>query len=171
MTAHHARGADAEFANDPSGCTAVAALLVAGPPAEGADGAKQKVARRIIVANAGDSRSVLSVRGEAKPMSYDHKPGNKGESGVPVCARSCAHHPDAAQARTRALSPLAASSSLAVSTATWRSRAPLATLSSSRTTASRPRHRSSRPTRRSSRTTSTARRSSLCWRATASGTA
>ena len=82
--------ASPEYASDPSGCTAVAALLVAGPPekkedsssntASTAPAADKKVARRIIVANAGDSRSVLSVRGEAKPMSYDHKPGNKGES-------------------------------------------------------------------------------------------
>lgn len=31
-------------------------------------------------ANAGDSRSVLSVGGEAKPMSFDHKPTNAGEN-------------------------------------------------------------------------------------------
>ncbi|KAL8276260.1 hypothetical protein RQP46_011334 [Phenoliferia psychrophenolica] len=35
---------------------------------------------KIICANAGDSRSVLSVGGEAKPMSYDHKPTNAGEN-------------------------------------------------------------------------------------------
>jgi Protein phosphatase 2C len=72
--------ASPEYASDPSGCTAVAALLVAGPkPKEGDASKTVKVARRIIVANAGDSRSVLSVKGEAKPMSYDHKPGNTGE--------------------------------------------------------------------------------------------
>lgn len=53
--------------------------MVAGPAP--ADAKTEKVARRIIVANAGDSRSVLSYKGEAKPMSYDHKPGNKGEFG------------------------------------------------------------------------------------------
>ncbi|KAE8259823.1 hypothetical protein A4X13_0g748 [Tilletia indica] len=63
---------DAAFANDSSGCTAVAALLV---PGETSD-----AARRIIVANAGDSRSVLSLKGEAKPMSYDHKPTNQKET-------------------------------------------------------------------------------------------
>lgn len=72
--------ASPEYASDPSGCTAVAALLVAGPkPKDGEPDKTVKVARRIIVANAGDSRSVLSVKGEAKPMSYDHKPGNTGE--------------------------------------------------------------------------------------------
>ena len=28
--------------------------------------------------NAGDSRSVLGVKGRAKPLSYDHKPQNEG---------------------------------------------------------------------------------------------
>lgn len=31
-------------------------------------------------ANAGDSRSVLGVKGRAKPLSYDHKPQNEGKS-------------------------------------------------------------------------------------------
>lgn len=57
---------NADFKNDPSGCTAVAALIT--PTGE------------IHVANAGDSRSVLSVNGVAEPMSYDHKPVNRGES-------------------------------------------------------------------------------------------
>ena len=30
-------------------------------------------------ANAGDSRSVLGVKGRAKPLSFDHKPQNEGE--------------------------------------------------------------------------------------------
>lgn len=33
-------------------------------------------------ANAGDSRSVLGVKGRAKPLSYDHKPQNEGESHI-----------------------------------------------------------------------------------------
>jgi len=61
---------DPVYANDTSGCTAVAALIV---PQEGATG------RKIYVANAGDSRSVLGLSGEAKAMSYDHKPGNPEE--------------------------------------------------------------------------------------------
>lgn len=50
---------------DPSGCTAVAALVTS----EG----------KIYVANAGDSRSVISVKGEVKPLSFDHKPSNETE--------------------------------------------------------------------------------------------
>ncbi|KAI8874588.1 PP2C-domain-containing protein, partial [Backusella circina FSU 941] len=53
------------FAYDPSGCTAVAALVT---PED-----------QIIVANAGDSRAVISVKGSAKPLSYDHKPSNDTE--------------------------------------------------------------------------------------------
>lgn len=33
----------------------------------------------VFQANAGDSRSVLSCKGFAKPMSYDHKPTNDSE--------------------------------------------------------------------------------------------
>lgn len=50
---------------DPSGCTAVAALLTSD--------------NKIYVANAGDSRSVISVKGEVKPLSFDHKPTNETE--------------------------------------------------------------------------------------------
>lgn len=31
-------------------------------------------------ANAGDSRSVLGIKGKAKPLSFDHKPQNEGQS-------------------------------------------------------------------------------------------
>ncbi|PLW38230.1 hypothetical protein PCASD_19198 [Puccinia coronata f. sp. avenae] len=61
-----------EFLNDPSGCTAVAALITP-------DG-------KILVANAGDSRSVLCVNGVAEPMSHDHKPVNRGENNRIVAA-------------------------------------------------------------------------------------
>jgi len=54
--------ANPTHARDPSGCTAVAALIT--PDGE------------IYVANAGDSRSVIGVKGEVKDLSQDHKPTN-----------------------------------------------------------------------------------------------
>jgi len=57
--------ADPNFFNDPSGCTAVVGVL--------ADG-------KFTVANSGDSRCVLGYKGDAKAMSYDHKPTNKEET-------------------------------------------------------------------------------------------
>jgi len=56
---------DPQFQNDPSGCTAVTAIVT--PNGE------------IYVGNAGDSRAVLSEDGEAIQMSDDHKPVNPGE--------------------------------------------------------------------------------------------
>jgi len=54
-----------EFLRDPSGCTAVVALITHDD--------------RIFVANAGDSRCVLGTKGESKPLSHDHKPNNESE--------------------------------------------------------------------------------------------
>ncbi|KAF9646036.1 PP2C-domain-containing protein [Thelephora ganbajun] len=54
-----------DFVRDPSGCTAVAALITEDD--------------RIFVANAGDSRCVLGTKGESKPLSFDHKPNNEVE--------------------------------------------------------------------------------------------
>jgi protein phosphatase 2C family protein 2/3 len=54
-----------EFLRDPSGCTAVVALITRDD--------------RIFVANAGDSRCVLGTKGESKPLSHDHKPNNESE--------------------------------------------------------------------------------------------
>lgn len=51
-----------EFENDPSGCTAVTALVTA--------------ENTILVGNAGDSRAVISCNGENVAMSHDHKPAN-----------------------------------------------------------------------------------------------
>ncbi|KAI0648068.1 PP2C-domain-containing protein [Trametes meyenii] len=61
-----------EFARDASGCTAVAALVTK----EG----------KVYVANAGDSRSVISVKGEGKQLSFDHKPQNEQEKNRIVAA-------------------------------------------------------------------------------------
>ncbi|KAK9386270.1 phosphatase 2C-like domain-containing protein [Lipomyces mesembrius] len=55
---------DPTFGSDPSGCTATTVLITD---------------NRIYCANAGDSRTVLGVKGQAKPLSYDHKPQNEGE--------------------------------------------------------------------------------------------
>ncbi|KAH3902620.1 type 2C protein phosphatase PTC2 SCDLUD_000200 [Saccharomycodes ludwigii] len=51
---------------DHSGCTATTILI-------------SKLQNRIICANSGDSRTVLSSSGLAKNLSYDHKPTNAGE--------------------------------------------------------------------------------------------
>ncbi|PUU82628.1 phosphatase 2C-like domain-containing protein [Tuber borchii] len=61
---------DPRYRHDVSGCTASTALITD---------------TKIYVANAGDSRTVLSVMGRAKPLSFDHKPYNEGEK-----ARICA---------------------------------------------------------------------------------
>ncbi|KAL7414438.1 phosphatase 2C-like domain-containing protein [Mrakia frigida] len=58
--------ANPEFANDPSGCTAVSVLITDD--------------NRLICANAGDSRSIISVAGKELPLSHDHKPVNKEEN-------------------------------------------------------------------------------------------
>ncbi|CAO0789589.1 unnamed protein product [Mucor circinelloides] len=58
---------DQNFAYDPSGCTAVTALVT---PDQ----------KSIFVANAGDSRSVISTSGQSKALSYDHKPVDPKEN-------------------------------------------------------------------------------------------
>ncbi|EXJ83772.1 protein phosphatase [Capronia coronata CBS 617.96] len=55
---------DARYEDEVSGCTASVSII-----------SKDK----IWVANAGDSRTVLGVKGRAKPLSFDHKPQNEGE--------------------------------------------------------------------------------------------
>ncbi|RYP89473.1 hypothetical protein DL769_000024 [Monosporascus sp. CRB-8-3] len=55
---------DPKYEEEVSGCTACVGLISA---------------NKIYIANAGDSRSVLGVKGRAKPLSFDHKPQNEGE--------------------------------------------------------------------------------------------
>ncbi|KAH8697028.1 phosphatase 2C-domain-containing protein [Talaromyces proteolyticus] len=55
---------DPKYEEEVSGCTASVGII-----------SRDK----IWVANAGDSRSVLGVKGRAKPLSFDHKPQNEGE--------------------------------------------------------------------------------------------
>ncbi|GET03973.1 phosphatase 2C-like domain-containing protein [Rhizophagus clarus] len=57
---------DTQYANDPSGCTAVTAIITP--------------ENHVYVGNAGDSRAVISISGIANAMSNDHKPVNKEES-------------------------------------------------------------------------------------------
>ena len=61
---------DFETRNDESGCAATTAIITSS---------------QIFCANAGDSRTVMSVNGFAKALSFDHKPYNDGEK-----ARICA---------------------------------------------------------------------------------
>lgn len=72
---------DPKSFNDPSGCTSVTCLITL----DGRIICVSWVGWRLlqiltIQANAGDSRSVLSYRGEAKALSHDHKPTNPGET-------------------------------------------------------------------------------------------
>ncbi|KAI0842488.1 PP2C-domain-containing protein [Hypoxylon sp. FL0890] len=55
---------DPLYEEEVSGCTACCGLITS---------------EKIYIANAGDSRSVLGVKGRAKPLSFDHKPQNEGE--------------------------------------------------------------------------------------------
>ncbi|EPS35724.1 hypothetical protein H072_10877 [Dactylellina haptotyla CBS 200.50] len=55
---------DPKYNDEISGCTASTAIITN---------------EKIFVANAGDSRTVLGVKGRAKPLSFDHKPQNEGE--------------------------------------------------------------------------------------------
>lgn len=55
---------DPKYEEEVSGCTASVGII-----------SKDK----IYIANSGDSRSVLGIKGRAKPLSYDHKPQNETE--------------------------------------------------------------------------------------------
>ncbi|KAK8180562.1 phosphatase 2C-domain-containing protein [Phyllosticta capitalensis] len=55
---------DPKYEDEVSGCTASVGVISHD---------------KIYVANSGDSRSVLGIKGRAKPLSFDHKPQNEGE--------------------------------------------------------------------------------------------
>ncbi|VEU23131.1 DEKNAAC104296 [Brettanomyces naardenensis] len=62
---------DDELSKDPSGCAATSVLITD---------------KLIVCGNAGDSRTVMSVGGQCKPLSFDHKPTNEGEKARIVAA-------------------------------------------------------------------------------------
>lgn len=55
---------DPKYEDEVSGCTACVGLVTED---------------KLYIANAGDSRGVLGIKGRAKPLSVDHKPQNEGE--------------------------------------------------------------------------------------------
>lgn len=55
---------DDDMKDDDSGCAATSAIITPS---------------KIICGNAGDSRTIMSINGFAKALSYDHKPSNEGE--------------------------------------------------------------------------------------------
>ncbi|KAK3116632.1 Protein phosphatase 2C 2 [Teratosphaeriaceae sp. CCFEE 6253] len=61
---------DPKYEEEVSGCTSTVGIVTHD---------------KIYVGNAGDSRTVLGIKGRAKPLSFDHKPQNEGEK-----ARICA---------------------------------------------------------------------------------
>ncbi|QPG74210.1 hypothetical protein FOA43_001534 [Brettanomyces nanus] len=62
---------DDELSKDPSGCAATSVIITK---------------NEIICGNAGDSRTVMSISGKCKPLSFDHKPTNEGEKARIVAA-------------------------------------------------------------------------------------
>ncbi|KAK5116719.1 hypothetical protein LTR62_007393 [Meristemomyces frigidus] len=61
---------DPKYEEEVSGCTSTVGIITND---------------KIYTGNAGDSRTVLGIKGRAKPLSFDHKPQNEGEK-----ARICA---------------------------------------------------------------------------------
>ena len=62
---------DEEMSKDPSGCAATSVLICDD---------------KIVCGNAGDSRTVMSIDGKCKALSFDHKPTNEGEKARIVAA-------------------------------------------------------------------------------------
>ncbi|KAI9817665.1 MAG: Protein phosphatase 2C 2 [Phylliscum demangeonii] len=71
LAADRAILSDPKYEDEVSGCTATVGII--------SDS-------KIYVANSGDSRTVLGVKGRAKPLSFDHKPQNEGEKARIVAA-------------------------------------------------------------------------------------
>ncbi|KAJ2968711.1 hypothetical protein NQ176_g9049 [Zarea fungicola] len=71
LAADRAMLSDPRFEDEVSGCTACVSLIVG---------------NRVYVANAGDSRGVLGIKGRAKPLSEDHKPQLEAEKNRIVAA-------------------------------------------------------------------------------------
>lgn len=65
---------DPVLRNDYSGCTATSILV-------------SKLQKRLVCGNSGDSRTVISVNGRAKALSYDHKPTLASERSRIVAAK------------------------------------------------------------------------------------
>ena len=64
---------------DESGCTAIAALVTSNNKIYVVSPWNERPRSSFphtLQANAGDSRSVLSVKGKVRPLSFDHKPTN-----------------------------------------------------------------------------------------------
>lgn len=55
---------DYDMKDDDSGCAATSVIITP---------------KQVVCANAGDSRTIMSINGFAKALSYDHKPSNEGE--------------------------------------------------------------------------------------------
>ena len=72
---------DNSFAYDPSGCTAIAALVTEDNRIIVVGKLIETLSRNshFLKANAGDSRGILSIDGKVKPLSYDHKPTDEAE--------------------------------------------------------------------------------------------
>ena len=109
---------DPAFFQDPSGCTAVAALLTHDRRLfvvrDRRAGIREFHSYFLFQANAGDSRSVLSCKGFAKPMSYDHKPTNDRKHTAPFFTLPLVY--SILQWKRNELSPLVVTWSTVVST-------------------------------------------------------
>lgn len=73
---------DPQYRDEVSGCTASVALISKSNiyvVSSRVHDTQYSLIAELLEGNAGDSRSVLGVKGRAKPLSYDHKPSNDGQ--------------------------------------------------------------------------------------------